>query len=64
MVYFRCGGSNENLLCIEKEFDSTVTYNTEDTVLYKGELYICLEDGVTGEWDSSKWRRTYLDELG
>lgn len=63
---FRCTGvgSGEDLQCIERPYDSTATYNTDDTVMYGGELYICLEDGVTGDWDSSKWSRTYLDALG
>lgn len=57
-------GTNPNIFYgiewLEDEYDSTFEYNTDDTCMHAGLLYICLEDGVTGEWDSSKWKRTYL----
>lgn len=57
-------GTNPNIFYgiewLEDEYDSTLEYNTDDTCMHAGLLYICLEDGVTGEWDSTKWKRTYL----
>lgn len=57
-------GTNPNIFYgiewLEDEYDSTITYNTDDTCMHAGLLYKCLEDGVTGTWDSSKWERTYL----
>lgn len=38
------------------DYDDTATYNTNDKVIYQGLLYICLEDSVTGAWDSTKWQ--------
>ena len=38
------------------DYDNTATYNTNDKVIYKGLLYVCLEDSVTGAWDSTKWQ--------
>ena len=61
---FRCGsGAGDNVKCLERPYDPSHEYNTDDTTLYNGELYICLSDGVTGDWDDIKWRRVYLEEL-
>lgn len=38
------------------DYDDTATYNTNDKVIYQGLLYVCLEDSVTGAWDSTKWQ--------
>lgn len=39
------------------DYDDTATYNTNDKVIYQGLLYVCLEDSVTGAWDSTKWQQ-------
>ena len=39
------------------DYDDTQTYNTNDKVIYLGLLYVCLEDNVTGAWDSTKWQQ-------
>lgn len=39
------------------DYDDTMTYNTNDKVIYQGLLYVCLEDSVTGAWDSTKWQQ-------
>ena len=47
------------------EYDSSKVYNTGDIVYLVDEvsgwlfLYTCLEDGVTGEWDNTKWKQSY-----
>ena len=38
------------------DYDDTATYNTNDKVIYQGLMYACLEDSVTGAWDSTKWQ--------
>lgn len=38
------------------DYDDTATYNTNDKVIYQGLLYVCLEDNITGAWDSTKWQ--------
>ncbi len=38
------------------DYDDTATYNTNDKIIYQGLLYVCLEDSVTGAWDSTKWQ--------
>lgn len=38
------------------DYDDTQTYNTNDKVIYQGLLYVCLEDSITGAWDSTKWQ--------
>ena len=38
------------------DYDDTATYNTNDKVIYQGLMYVCLEDSVTGAWDSTKWQ--------
>lgn len=50
-------------------YDATRTssnpYNTGDIVMYEMIAYKCLEDGVYGTWDASKWEQTTLaDNLG
>lgn len=42
-------------------YDSNNTYNLDDMVYYEENLYICLENGVTGEWDSTKWQWTQVN---
>ena len=39
------------------DYDDTATYNTNDKVIYQGLMYVCLEDSVTGAWDSTKWQQ-------
>ena len=39
------------------DYDDTATYNTNDKVIYQGLLYVCLEDSITGAWDSTKWQQ-------
>ena len=39
------------------DYDDTATYNTNDKVIYNNLLYICLEDNITGAWDSTKWQQ-------
>lgn len=47
------------------EYDSSKVYNVGDVVYLVDEvsgwlfLYTCLEDGVTGEWDDTKWKQSY-----
>ncbi|HEV59313.1 MAG TPA: hypothetical protein ENN87_17730, partial [Phycisphaerales bacterium] len=36
-------------------YDSYNVYNINDAVLYNNDPYLCLEDGVTGPWDWTKW---------
>ena len=37
------------------DYDSTQTYNTDQIVVYEGTPYRCTENGVTGDWDATKW---------
>ena len=39
-------------------------YNTGDIVMYEFLMYKCLEDGVYGVWDPTKWERTTAGEEG
>lgn len=43
-------------------YDINETYNTGDIVMYELLMYKCLEDNVTGAWDSTKWTRTTAGE--
>lgn len=45
-------------------YDSNETYNTGDIVMYEFLMYECLDDDVTGTWDSTKWQRTTAGEHG
>lgn len=61
---FRCtGGGIDNLTVVEREYDPKEVYYIDDTRVRNGQLYICLEDNTTGEWDASKWQATYLSDL-
>ena len=40
---------------IAEDYDSTATYNTGDIVAHDNATYKCLDDNVTGTWDSTKW---------
>ena len=39
---------------VAEEFDSTKAYNTNDYVLYEGQLYKFKADKTAGAWDSTK----------
>ena len=43
-------------------YDLNETYNTGDIVMHELLMYKCLEDSVTGAWDSTKWTRTTAGE--
>lgn len=43
-------------------YDINETYNTGDIVMHELLMYKCLEDNVTGAWDSTKWTRTTAGE--
>lgn len=43
-------------------YDINETYNTGDIVMHELLMYKCLEDNVTGAWDSMKWTRTTAGE--
>lgn len=60
---FRCAGGGEDIKCIERPYDISKTYNAGDTVLYNGLLRICTANGVTGDFNESKWEVTTLEEL-
>lgn len=45
-------------------YDQNETYNTGDVVMYEFLMYECLDDNVTGTWDSTKWQRTTAGEHG
>lgn len=51
-----------NLNQMAEDYDSTKTYNTDDIVAHDNAIYKCLDDGVTGDWDSTKWDATTLGE--
>ena len=54
-----------NRLISAEGYDITKTYNTGDLAVYENVLYKCLEDNVTGVWDSTKWTATNLaNEIG
>lgn len=63
MAFYPCAGGGEAIPVIAPSYDSTVTYNTEDVVLYNGTTYICNTDDTTGEWDSTKWDKVYIADL-
>lgn len=39
----------------ENTYNTAETYSEGDLVVYNYTIYECNEDGVTGEWDSTKW---------
>lgn len=45
------------------EYDTGNEYNKQDLATHLHKIYICLEDGVTGEFDSSKWMEVNLEQL-
>ena len=49
-----------NLNQMAADYDSTETYNEGDIVAHDNGIYKCLDDGVTGTWDSTKWEATTL----
>lgn len=44
-------------------YDSTQTYNTGDIVVQDEKIYKCLEDNVTGTFDSTKWEEISIKNL-
>ena len=40
------------------------TYYTGERVIHGDELYVANDDGITGTWDSTKWDKEYVLNLG
>ena len=57
------GGASTANANIADEYDSSHTYNTGNRVIYEGVLYVCNDDNVTGDWDSTKWDSATIDEI-
>ena len=56
--------ANERADQIADDYNTSSTYNTDDYVRRENYLYKCKEDGVTGNWDVSKWDRVkVMDEI-
>ena len=47
---------------IAEEYDPTDYYDTGDIVIYNGDLYRAIDDGITGAWDINKWVTTTIAE--
>ncbi len=58
-VWQKFGDSNW-ISVIGDTYNSALTYNTGDYVIYMDGLYKCKEDNVTGTWDASKWQATTI----
>lgn len=50
-----CRILEDEVIASATEYTEDGIYNTNDICLYNNNYYKCLEDDVTGEWDSSKW---------
>ena len=61
-VWQKFGDSNW-ISVIGNTYNASLTYNTNDCVIYTDGLYICKEDNVTGAWDASKWDLTNVIEI-
>ena len=48
---------------IAEEYDQYSTYNTGDSVIYKGKLYTCKNNNVSGDWDLNDWDNTIVKQL-
>lgn len=56
--------ANERVDQMADDYNTSSTYNTDDYVRRENYLYKCKEDGVTGNWDVSKWDRVkIMDEI-
>lgn len=47
---------------LSDSYDSTETYYADDVVIYENRLYKCTAE-TTGDFDSTKWTATTIDEL-
>lgn len=58
-VIYTNSNVNQSLSIIKssKPYDPSKTYNTHNICIYNNYYYSCLEDGVTGAWDLSKWQQ-------
>lgn len=58
-VWQKFGDSNW-ISVVGDTYNSALTYNTGDYVIYMDGLYKCKEDNVTGTWNASKWQATTI----
>lgn len=52
------GGGGASPALIAPEYQPFNTYQSGALVFHNQELYVALDNGITGEWDSTKWRKT------
>lgn len=58
------GGSSIDLSdFLAPEYSSSSTYDSGDIVIYDNDLYMCMDDSVTGTWDSTSWQAIKVSDL-
>lgn len=55
--YVKITGTSYTLDLINRDYDSSKTYQRGDVVAQSTDIYMALGDGITGSFDTSKWRK-------
>lgn len=62
--YVKITGNTYTLDLKGRAYDPTKTYQKGDVVTETTDIYLCLEDRVTGTFDASKWRKVAPKTVG
>lgn len=58
------GGGSVNLSdFLAPAYNSSSTYDSGDIVIYDNDLYMCMDDSITGTWDSTNWQAIKVSDL-
>lgn len=62
--YVKVTGTSYTLDLLGKAYSASITYKRGDVVTESGDIYMALEDDVTGTFDASKWRKVAPKQVG
>lgn len=62
--YVKVTGTSYTLDLLDKAYDSGSEYQKGDVVTQSGDIYLCMQDNVTGTFDASKWKKVAPKQVG
>lgn len=62
--YVKVTGTTYTLDLVNKAYDTGKTYNRGDIVSETATIYMAQEDGITGTFDTTKWRAVAPKQVG
>lgn len=62
--YVKVTGTSYTLDLVGRVYDTSINYQKGDVVSQGTDIYLCMNDNVTGAFDASKWKRVAPKQIG